>query len=80
MCQPAFATPTSHRFLVLWLGAILTTGRRTITHILRTVRHHATGHVSSSHRVCSPRRWSAWELARRLLALLLHSVVPPGPV
>jgi hypothetical protein len=49
--QPAFSTPTYHRFLVLWLGAILTTGRQTITNILRTVRHHAKGHVSSYHRV-----------------------------
>jgi DDE superfamily endonuclease len=48
--------------------------------MLRTVRHDATGHVSSSHRVFSPRRWSAWELARMLLAFLLNYVVPPGPV
>lgn len=78
--QPAFATPTYHRCLVLWLGAILTTGRRTITNICRTVRHHATGQVSSYQRVLSPRRWSAWELARLLLAFLLNYVVPPGPV
>jgi hypothetical protein len=80
MLQPAFATPTSHRVLVLWLGAIMTTGRQTITNILRTVRHHAKGHVSSSHRVFSQRRWSARELARRLLAFLLAYVVPTGPV
>jgi hypothetical protein len=80
MCQPAFSTPTSHRFLVLWLGAILTTGRQTITHIIRTVRPHATGHFSSYHRVFSPRHWSAWELARRLLTFLLTPVLPTGPV
>jgi hypothetical protein len=80
MFQPAFSTPTYHRFLTLWLGAILTTGRQTITNILRTVRHHATGHVSSYHRVVSQRRWSAWELARRLLTFLLTYVVPTGPV
>jgi hypothetical protein len=78
--QPAFSTPTYHRFLVLWLGAIMTTGRQTITNILRTVRHHANGHASSYHRVWSQRRWSTWELARRLLAFLLNYVVPPGPV
>jgi hypothetical protein len=65
---------------VLWLGAILTTGRRTITNLLRTVRPHAEGHVSSYHRVFSQRRWSAWELARRLLAFLLTHVAPAGPV
>jgi DDE superfamily endonuclease len=78
--QPAFSTPTSNRFLVLWLGAILTTGRQTLTNIVRTVRHHATGHVSSYHRVFSQRRWSAWELARLLLTFLLNYVVPTGPV
>jgi hypothetical protein len=78
--QPAFSTPTSNRFLVLWFGAILTTGRQTLTNIVRTVRHHATGHVSSYHRVFSQRRWSAWELARLLLTFLLNYVVPAGPV
>src|SRR5918999_2285609 len=78
--QPAFSTPTYHRFLVLWLGAILTTGRRTITNIFRTVRPHAQGDVSSYHRVLSQRRWSTWELAHRLLAFLLTYVVPKGPV
>jgi hypothetical protein len=61
-------------------GALVTTGRQTITTILRTVRHHAQGHVSSAHRVCSQRRWAAGELARRLLTLLLTDVVPTGPV
>jgi hypothetical protein len=80
MFQPAFSCPTYHRFLVLLLGAIMPTGRQTITNILRTVRHYAEGHVSSSHRVFSPRRWSSWELARLLLTLLLTSLAPTGPV
>ena len=61
--QPTFAAPTYHRFLVLMLGAILTTGRQTITNILRTVHPYAKGHISSYHRVFSQRRWSAWVLA-----------------
>lgn len=80
MFQPAFSTPTYHRFLVLLLGAIIRTGRQTITHLLRTVRPHANGHASSSHRVFSQRRWSTWELARLLLAVPLNYVVPPGPI
>jgi DDE superfamily endonuclease len=78
--QPAFSTPTYHRFLVLWLGAILTTGRRTITTICRTVRPYVQSHGSSYHRVFSQRRWSTWELARRLLTYLLTYMVPMGPV
>jgi hypothetical protein len=80
MLQPTFSTPTYHRFLVLMLGAILTTGRQTITNILRTVRHHATGHLSSYHRVFSQRRWSIGALACQLITFLLDHVVPPGPV
>lgn len=78
--RPAFSTPTYHRFLVLVLAAVWTTGRRTVTNLLRTVRDQAPGHMSSYHRVFSQRRWSAWALARLLITCLLDHVVPPGPV
>jgi hypothetical protein len=80
MFRPAFSTPTYHRFLVLVLAAVLTTGRRTVSNLLRTVRYQAHGHVSSYHRVFSQRRWSAWALARMLIIFLFEHVVPPGPV
>jgi hypothetical protein len=64
MFRPAFSTPTYHRFLILALAAVLTTGRRTVTNLLRTVQVQALGHASSYHRVFSRRRWSAWALAR----------------
>jgi hypothetical protein len=78
--QPTFSTPTYHRLLVLMLGAILTTGRQTITNIIRTVCPYTKGHLSSYHRVFSQRRWSPWALARLLITFLLAHVVPPGPV
>jgi hypothetical protein len=78
--QPAFSTPTYHRFLVLVLAAVLTTGRRTISNLVRTVRYKAPGHVSSSHRMFSQRRWSTWAWARTLMMFLLDHVLPPGPV
>jgi hypothetical protein len=80
MFRPAFSTPTDHRFLVLVLAAVLTTGRRTVTNLLRTVRYQAHGHGSSYHRVFSQRRWSTWALARILITFLLDYVVSPGPV
>jgi hypothetical protein len=80
MFRPAFSTPTYQRFLVLVLAAVLTTGRRTITNLLRTVRSQAPGHVSSYHRVFSQRCWSTWGLARALIMFLLDRVVPTGPV
>jgi hypothetical protein len=80
MFRPAFSTPTYHRFLILALAAVLTTGRRTVTNLLRTVQVQAPGHASSYHRVFSRRRWSAWALARALITFLLDHVVPPGSV
>jgi DDE superfamily endonuclease len=80
MFRPAFSAPTYRRFLVLTLAAVLTTGRRTITNLLRTVRSQALGHMSTYHRVFSQRRWSAWALAHALITCLLDHVVPPGPV
>ena len=62
------------------LAAVLTTGRRTVTNLLRTVRCQAQGHVSSYHRVRSQRRWSTWALARTLITFRLDHVVPSGPV
>jgi hypothetical protein len=41
MFRPACSTPTYHRFLVLVLVAVLTTGRRTVTKLLHTVRYQA---------------------------------------
>src|SRR5262245_27675566 len=78
--QPAFSTPTYHRFLVLLLVALLTTGSQTITNILRAVRPHAKVYASSYHRVFSLRRCSSWDVARRGMAFLLTYVVPKGPV
>jgi hypothetical protein len=80
MFRPVFSSPTYHRFLILVLAAILTTGRRTVTNLLRTVRYQAQGHASSYHRVFSQRRWSTWAMARALITFLLDHVVPPGPV
>jgi DDE superfamily endonuclease len=80
MFRPTFSTPTYHRLLVLALAAVLTTGRRTVTALLRPVRAPAPGHVSSYPRVFARRRWSAGALARALITFLLDPVVPPGPV
>src|SRR5262245_36629951 len=78
--RPVFSTPSYQWFLVLGLAAVLTMGRRTITHLQRTVRSQAPGHVSSYHPVFSQRGWSTGELARALITFLLDHVVPPGPV
>ena len=76
----AFTRPTYRRFVVLLLAGILTTGRRTVTNLLRTVSALAPGHPSSYHRVFSKRRWSSWRLARTLAGYILRHWVPDGPV
>lgn len=40
----AFTHPTYQRFVVLLFAAILTTGRRTVTNLLRTAEALAPGH------------------------------------
>lgn len=76
----AFTRPVFRRFTVLLFAAILTTGRRTVTNLLRTVQTLAPGHPSSYHRVFSRRRWFHWRLARGLTRFILHHFVPDGPV
>src|SRR3954470_7204784 len=77
---PVFLQPTYQRFLVLLVAAILTTGRRTVSNLLRSVPGLAPGHPSSYHRVFSKRRWSALRLARLLAKFILDHAVGDGPV
>ena len=77
---PVFYHPTYQRFLVLLLAALLTTGRRTVSNLLRTAGGLADGDASSFHRVLSKRRWSTLALARILARFILDHWVPEGPV
>jgi hypothetical protein len=77
---PVFFQPTYQRFLVLLVAAILTTGRRTVANLLRTVPGLAPGDPSSYHRVFSKRRWAALQWARLLIQFLLDHYLPHGPV
>jgi hypothetical protein len=77
---PVFLQPTYQRFLVLLIAAILTTGRRTVSNLLRTVPGLAPGDPSSYHRVFSKRHWSLFLLARLLVKFLLDHHLPEGPI
>lgn len=77
---PVFYHPTYQRFLVLLFAAVLTTGRRTVSNLLRTGTGLAHGDASSFHRVLSKRRWSTLALARILIRFILDHWVPEGPV
>src|SRR5438105_1144677 len=77
---PVFLQPTYQRFLVLLVAATLTTGRRTVSNLLRTVPGLAPGDPSSYHRVFSKRRWSSLRLARLLAKFILDHFVTDGPI
>src|SRR4051794_38988066 len=77
---PVFTTPTFHRFVTLLLAAVLTTGRRTVANLLRTLQGLAPGHRTSYQRVLSAARWSGLRLGCLLTRLLLRTLVPTGRV
>jgi hypothetical protein len=63
---------------VLVSGALLSPGRRTVTAALRVLDQSASFAVY--HRVLSTARWSARQVAHRLLGLLVAAFVRDGPV
>jgi hypothetical protein len=75
-----FASPTYQRFSTLLVGALLTTGRRTVANLLRTLRHLAPGHRTDYQRVLSRAPWSGLALGCALMRLVLDHLVPDGPV
>lgn len=77
---PHFSQPTATRFVVLTAAAILTTGRRTVANLLRTLGGLVPGHDASYRRVLSAARWSGLALGCTLARYLLDHLVPAGPV
>lgn len=77
---PAFTRPTFRRFLLLLGSAILTTGRRTIANLLRTIRAIARGHTTTFQRVLSSARWSGLRLACCLTRCVLRQLPPTAVV
>ena len=76
--RSAFTRPTWEKVQVLFTGTILARGRRTVAAALRATGHEQDRHFSRFHAVFSRARWSALELARRLLLLLVQAFGPEG--
>lgn len=70
----AFTKPTFQRAMLVFVGFILTPGRRTVTRALGTMRNLWDGHFSDYHRVFSRARWSLWPLGKVLAATILELV------
>ena len=76
----AFTAPTFQRFTSVMAAAILTTGRRTVANLLRTLGTLAPGHRTSYQRLLSQAQWSGLHLACLLTRFLLQQLLPQGIV
>jgi hypothetical protein len=75
-----FTQPTARRFVTLLAAALLTTGRRTVANLLRTLGPLAVGHRTSYQRVLSRAPWSAAAVGCALAGFILRYLLPDGPV
>jgi hypothetical protein len=75
-----FTKPTFQRATVLFVGFILTLGRRTVTRVLHTMQGLCPGHFSDYHRVFSRAPWLYWQLARVHAAIILELIPLDQPV
>src|ERR1041385_5057748 len=79
--EPAFTTAaTLVRANRLGVAAILTTGRRTVSNLLRTVAGLTEGDPSSYHRVLSLAQWSGLALAAILSRFIIRHFWPQGRI
>jgi hypothetical protein len=78
--RPAFTVATFARAQLLTVAAILTTGRRTLANLLRTLAELTQGDSSSYHRVLSLAQWSALALAAILTRFLIQHFWPQGRI
>jgi hypothetical protein len=65
---------------ILLIGAILTPGQRTVTAALRIMGLSGEKHFQNYHRVLNRAQWSNLALSSLLLAWLIKTLVPSGPV
>src|SRR6478672_11118056 len=72
--------PEARPLLNVLVAAVLTTGRRTVANLLRTLRHLAPGHRTSYQRVLSRAPWSGVALGCALTRFLLRHVASDGTV
>jgi hypothetical protein len=77
---PAFSQPVFARAQLLAVAAILCTGRRTVSNLLRLLGGMAAGAASSYHRVLSAACWSGLRLAALLTRFVLARCWPAGRV
>jgi hypothetical protein len=75
-----FTAPVWDHVLVLVTGAILTTGKRTVSAVLRIMGLADAADFALYHHVLSQAHWDSRVIARKLLSLILERLLPSGPV
>jgi hypothetical protein len=78
--QPAFTSPTWRKAVLLVVGTLLAHGWRTVTVALRHMGHSQDPNFSCFHQVLNRAQWSALDLSKRLLQLLVHRFVKAGAI
>lgn len=75
-----FTKPVWSHVQVLFVGAILATGKRTVTSILAVMGLSQEEHFQNYHRVLNRAVWSSLEASRMLLMMLITMFVATGPI
>lgn len=75
---PLFSKRVFQSVPVLLIGAILATGKRTVTAVLRIMGLDQQTHFQTYHRVLNRAVWSSLAASRILLLLLVRSFAPEG--
>lgn len=77
---PVFSARIWQYVQVLWVGAILAPGKRTVTSVLRIMGLSQSKHFQNYHRVLNRAVWSSLELSCLLLRLLVATFTATGPI
>jgi DDE superfamily endonuclease len=72
--RPTFDKRTWAKGKELMMGAILSTGKRTVTAALRVMGHQENKNYAKYHQVLNRAKWSAHELSHKLLKLMLSQL------
>jgi len=76
--QPLFTAPTWKKVVILLVGTLLARGRRTVTAALRQMGLQMDTHFSGFHQLLNRARWSPLEVSRRLVQVLVQTLVSAG--
>jgi hypothetical protein len=75
-----FTAPTFERLLILLVGVVLATGRRTVAAALRVMGLSEAKDFARYHHVLNHARWDSRAVARKLLLLIVKRFAPSGPI